>query len=162
MSLLHRFGEVETEKFFLPSAEKTVQEPQPVNGVKFDTTGAEMSEMGRKVGACAGEICAGIENVLFRRRNGDVLVLYDAARSCGLVEQHPVVFLPVFVQNVVFQREQDGFFKIYAVEAAVADGDFRGGPAVERIEQLRIGEKQGFLIFFRGHRIVDVVKAVRL
>ena len=35
-------------------------------------------------------------------------------------------------------RDKDGLLKIRLVQAAVVDGDFRGRPAVEGIEQLRV------------------------
>src|SRR5699024_12706574 len=47
-----------------------------------------------------------------------------------------------------------------ALPISVIDGDFRHRTGIQGIEQLRVGEKHGFLILPAGHQIVDVAELI--
>ena len=94
--------------------------------------------------------------------NRDKSLLLHAGGAAGdFAFQHPVELVHESVEAVAALREQDGIFKRLPVDLLVADREFRGRAAVQRIEQFAVAEEHRGFVLFRGNGIVDVRKAQR-
>ena len=70
-----------------------------------------------------------------------------------------IVLLTVLVQAVLPHVHENGFFHIPPVQTVIVNGNFRGGPTVQTVQQFRVSEEHGLLILLAGHLIVDVREA---
>ena len=111
-----------------------------------------------QVCAHTGKVIPRFLKVFLGDGNGHILILHNGVCPRCLVEQHLVIFLAVFIQTVLRHRDQDGLLKIYFIEPAVIDRDFRGSSAVEGIEKLRVFQKHRFFVVPARHSVIDVLK----
>ena len=157
---LHHLTGIENKLGFLALAVEVVQDTQALGGVQLHALGAKGRKVGNQVGPHTGKIGAGLLNVLLHHGDGDILLLHNAVGSGGFIQQHLVVFPAVLIPEIPLHGHEDGRFKVGLIHTAVIDGDFRHRTGIQGIEQLRIGEKHGFLILPAGHQIVDVAEFI--
>ena len=118
--------------------------------------------MCRQVGTNAGEVRSCFLHVLSGYRDRQVFLLHDTVCARSLVQQHLVIFLAVLVQSVLLHRHQNGFFKAGAVLTMIVNRQFGSRPAVQTVQQFRIGQEHTFLILAGGHQIVNIRKPIHL
>ena len=157
---LHHLAGVENKLGFFALAVEVVQDTQALGGVQLHALGTQGRKVGNEVGSHAGKVGAGLLDVLLYHGDGDILFLHNAVGSGGFIQQHLVILPTVLVPEIPLYGHEDGCFKVCLVQAAVVDGDFRHRAGVQGIEQLRVGEKHGFLVLPAGYQVVDVRKAV--
>ncbi len=146
----------------VPGPVEVVEDTQAVSGVQLHALGAEGGKAGGQVGPDPGEVGAGVLNVLFIDGHCDKLLLGDAVGPGRLVNEHLVVLFAVLVQAVPTHGHKDGLLKVRLALAAVADGEFGGGGAVQAVQQLRVGQEHGFLVLPAGYLVIDVGETVGL
>ena len=94
--------------------------------------------------------------------NRDKPLLLHAGGAAGdFAFQHPVELVHESVEAVAALWEQDGIFKRLPVDLLVADREFRGRAAVQRVQQFAVAKEHGGLVLFGRDGIVDVRKAQR-
>ena len=157
---LHHLTGIENKLGFLALAVEVVQDTQALGGVQLHALGAKGRKVGNEVGSHTRKIGAGLLNILLHHGDGDILFLHNAVGSGGFIQQHLVIFPPVLIPEIPLHGHEDGRFKVGLIHTAVIDGDFRHRTGIQGIEQLRIGEKHGFLILPAGHQIVDVAEFI--
>ena len=119
--------------------------------------------MGEQISTDPGEVSAGFHNVFLDHTDGDIPFLHHTVAGAGdLGEQHIVVLLAEVVQPILPHWEQQRRFELSLVEPPVVDGDLGAGTGVQCIEQLRIVQEHGCLIFLAGNLVVDVGERERL
>ena len=89
--------------------------------------------MQRQIGFYAPKITTGFVDVLLGDRNGDIFFLHDVVAVHGLVYEHLVIFVSIFVQVIAFHWDQDILFKLCSVDPAIVDSDLRGSANVHGI-----------------------------
>ena len=139
-----------------------MKDTKPVRGVQLHTLGAEGCKAGSQVSSDTGEVSAGVLNIPLVDRDGDILLLSDAIGPSCLVHEHLIVLLAVLIQSILPHGHEDGLLKVRLTLAAVADGEFGGGGAIQAVQQFRVGQEHGFLILPAGYLVIDVGKAVGL
>ena len=108
--------------------------------------------------ANALEAAACFFNVSLIDRNGNILVLYNAAGAHRFVQHHLIVFLTVMIQAVMRHGQKNILFKIRAVQAAVVYGNLCCCSGFQCVNQRRISLEHGFLICRMGYGIIDIRK----
>ena len=153
---------VEHEAALFSGTVEVMEHLQSLLRIQLHAFGTQCGEVGDQVSAGAGKVGARLLNVLLLHGDREILLLHDAVAARGLVQQHLVVLFPVHIQTVVSHGHEDSFFKVPLIDAVVVDGDFGGGPAVQTVQQLGVGQEHAFLILAAGNEIVDVGEAVHL
>ena len=112
-----------------------------------------------EVGAHAGEIGAGLVNVLLRHGDCDIAILYHAVvGTADLGEQHLIVLFSEMVQPVLFHGKQQGAFKLRFIDTPVVDRDLGRSAGIQRVKKLRVIQKHRRLIFLSGDAVIDIGK----
>ena len=156
MALAHHVLHIEVEVHFLVAAVEIVEKPQLFRGVQFCHSGSQGGEPGGQLRTGASEISAGILNRFLAYRNRHILLLYNAAAAGAFLHNDIVVFLTVAIQSIASQLHENCAFKILPVQMVVVQGDFRGGAAIQAVDERRIGQEQILLGFLRGNHVIDV------
>ena len=142
----------------LPRAVEIVEDAKAFGGIQLLALGAKGRKVGSQVCPHSGEISAGLLYILLGYGEGQVLFLHNAVGSRGLVQEHLVVLPAVFIPEIPPQGHEDRILKMGFVQPPVVDGQLARRPAVQGIEQLRIGEEHALLVLPAGHPVVDVRK----
>ena len=117
--------------------------------------------MGTQFGADTGEIGSCLRDILLGNGDGDILFLHHAVCPRGLFQQHIVVFLPILVQSILLHGHENACLEVTPVQPVVVQRDFCRCAAVQRVQQLRVGQEHPFLVRTAGNQIVDVREAKR-
>ena len=83
-----------------PGPVEVVEDTEPVRGVQLHALGTEGGEAGGQIGSDAGEVGAGVLNIPFADRDGDILLLGDAVGPGCLIHEHLIVLPAVLIQAV--------------------------------------------------------------
>ena len=123
MTFAHVILQVKIKGRFFSRAHEIVDDPEPFDRGDFFALGAEPGEVTDEVRSDPGEVQPRFIDAPPDDRDRDVLVLDDRVAARCLVEQHPVILLPVFIQPVVPHPDQDLLLEVQPVQPAVVDGD---------------------------------------
>lgn len=142
--------------------EKAAQHIQPLGSVQLVGGRIEPRELGRDLTCHAGEERARFIHIFLVNGNRDEPILFHAGGAAGdFAFQHPVELVHESVERISALREQNGIFKRLPVDLLVADREFRGRAAVQRVQQFAVAKEHGGLVLFGRDGIVDVRKAQR-
>ena len=142
--------------------EKAAQHIQPLGSVQLVGGRIEPRELGRDLTCHAGEERARFVHIFLVNGNRDEPILFHAGGAAGdFAFQHPVELVHESVERISALREQNGIFKRLPVDLLVADREFRGRAAVQRVQQFAVAKEHGGLVLFGRDGIVDVRKAQR-
>ena len=142
----HMVLNVELKARLFAGSHEVVNDTETFYRIHLRADGSQAAEVGDEICSYPGKIYPGVLNAFFVHGNRDVLVLNDGIGAGGLLHEHLVVFLTVFVESVIFHVDQDLLFEIRPVQPAVVDGDFGGASAVQCIQKLRVFQKHGFFV----------------
>ena len=161
MAPAHGGGEVELKIPFLAGPEEVMEDPQALMVVQGLGPAVQLAETLGQVDVHPLEKGAGLVDVLPGDGDRDVLILNKIVALQRLLGEDAVVLLPVLVQAVPFQPHEDAVLEIGAVETAVVDGDFGGGPGGQAVEHAAVGQEHFLLVLMGRHGVVDVRKTPR-
>ncbi|MPN06011.1 hypothetical protein SDC9_153265 [bioreactor metagenome] len=157
MALSRGFPDIEPKRRFAARPEEVMEQPQALGRVQFLGVGTHVGKVRGHIGYDAGEVGAGLADVLLMDGNGHIPLLQDAVgRACDLAHQHLVVFLAEMIQTVVFLWQQDGFLKLFFVEPPVGYGDLGGGAHIQGVQKLRVIQEHLLLVSLGRDGVVDV------
>ena len=138
-------------------AEEVAEDPQALIEGKFLRHRGQCRQLGGQIGADAGKVGAGFLDIALDYADGKITFPDDAVVALGdLGAQHLVEFLPVVVQAVILERQQNGPLEFFLVDPPVVQSDLGRSTGVQCIEQVAVVQEHCRLIFFAGNGIVDV------
>ena len=138
-------------------AEEVAEDPQALIEGKFLRHRGQCRQLGGQISTDTGKVGTGFLDVALDHADGEIPLPDDAVVALGdLVAQHLVEFLPVIVQPILLERQQDGSLEFLLVDPPVIQSDLGRGAGVQCIEQVAVVQEHCCLIFFAGNRIVDV------
>ena len=157
----HLLLEVQRKDGFIAGTVEVVQDTQAFHRRHRLTLCAEIRKMGTQFGADTGEIGSCLRDILLGNGDGDILFLHHAVCPRCLFQQHIVVLLPILVQSILLHGHENTGLEVTPVQPVVVQRDFCRCAAVQRVQQLRVGQEHPFLVLAAGNQIVDVRKAKR-
>ena len=161
MAPAHGGGEVELKVPFLAGPEEVMEDPQALVVVQGLGPAVQLAKALGQVNVHPLEKGAGLVDAFPGNGDRDVLVLNEIVALQRLFGEDAVVLLAVAVQLVPFQPHEDAVLEVSAIETAVVDGDFGGGPGGQAVENAAVGQKHFLLVLMGRHGVVDVRKPPR-
>ena len=138
-------------------AEEVAEDPQTFIERQFLCHRGQCRQLGGQIGTDAGKVGAGFLDVALDDADGKIPLPDDAVVALGdLGAQHLVEFLPVVVQAILLERQQNRPLEFLLVDPPVVQSDLGRGSGVQCIEQVTVIQEHCRLIFLAGDGIVDV------
>ena len=151
------FVNVELCRSLFPGLEKVAENMHSFVQCQFGCHRGKLRQVCYKVGSHAGKVAAGLVRVALYHAHGQITLPHNAVAGAGdLRHQHLVEFVAVFVQSVIFVRQQDAALELGFVDAAVVDRDFCRCAGVKGIQQFRVVKEHGCFVLFAGNGVVNV------
>ena len=137
--------------------EKVAEDPQALIERAFLRHRGQCRQLGGQIGTDAGKVGAGFLDVALDDTDGKIPLPDDAIVALGdLSAQHLVEFLPVVVQAIFLERQQNRPLEFLLVDPPVVQSDLGRGSGVQCIEQVTVVQEHRRLIILAGDGIVDV------
>lgn len=137
--------------------EKVAEDPQALIEREFLRHRGQCRQLGGQIGTDAGKVGAGFLDVALDDTDGKIPLPDDAIVALGdLSAQHLVEFLPVVVQAIFLERQQNRPLEFLLVDPPVVQSDLGRGSGGQCIEQVTVVQEHRRLIILAGDGIVDV------
>ena len=160
LEMLAAFGvfvDVEFRRSLFPGLEKVAENMQTLVQRQLGCHRGKLREVCHQIRADAGKVTAGLVRIAFYHAHSEIALPHNAVAGAGdLRSQHLVEFVAIFVQSVIFVRQQDAALELGFVDAAVVDRDFCRCAGVKGIQQFRVVKEHGCFVLFAGDGVVDV------
>ena len=138
-------------------AEEVAEDPQALIEGEFLCHRRQCRQLGGQIGSDTSKVGAGFLDVALDHADGKIPLSDDAVVALGdLGAQHLVEFLPVIVQAVILERQQNRPLEFLLVDPPVVQSDLGRRTGVQCIEQVTVVQEHCRLIFLAGDGIVDV------